>query len=494
MVTRTRDGQFGTQSGDSPNTAFGGTSDNFTVFGGYNITSNIAMGDLADTLTINWADVQGELRMGAGADTVIVDTTADPQDTTQLTTIGYSNPDTAFTMAGGNDSVTILGNVRINGDIDLSSGTDTLSFNTTDILTGDVFAGDGSDVLTFDAGTITGQIDADAYASGTLPSAGDDNDILTFNGGVLNGPINGNIGLDTININGGQFDSTLSGGDGSDSFTVTGWAAGTNLVIDGNEDGDSSDVDTLDLSGLTGVLAIDPGNPENGVFTRSNGDTLTFTNIENITPPVCFTRGTLIATINGDCPIEDLRVGDLVATIDNGYEPIKWIGSRLLEEQRLRDNPDFIPVIIPKGALGAGLPTNDLILSPQHRILVSSTIVQRMFDTREVLVAVKHLVGSFGIRRLDLDGDVEYYHILMDNHEIVLSNGAYSETFFPGKEALKSVSSAARREILSIFPELASERPAQKIALARKISKRRKAERLVERHAKNSNSLYQSFS
>ncbi|HRO15212.1 MAG TPA: Hint domain-containing protein [Paracoccus sp. (in: a-proteobacteria)] len=47
-----------------------------------------------------------------------------------------------------------------------------------------------------------------------------------------------------------------------------------------------------------------------------------------------------------------------------------------------------------------------------------------------------------------------YHHILFDRHEVVLSEGAATETLFTGEQALKGVGEAARAEILTLFPEL----------------------------------------
>lgn len=167
----------------------------------------------------------------------------------------------------------------------------------------------------------------------------------------------------------------------------------------------------------------------------------------------CFGRGTLIETPTGPRLIEDLRVGDLVLTKDNGAQPVRWIGSRMLRVE-LMLSPKLRPIRIRAGALGNGTPTSDLIVSPQHRVLVRSRVARRMFDTDEILVAAKQLLQLDGIDIAEDMQEVEYFHILFDQHEVVVSNGAETESFYPGPQGLKSVGHAAQKEIFALFPEL----------------------------------------
>ncbi len=169
--------------------------------------------------------------------------------------------------------------------------------------------------------------------------------------------------------------------------------------------------------------------------------------------PYCFTRGTLIATLEGPRLVEELMVGDLVLTRDNGAQPIRWIGETRVGRHRLDLQPNLRPICIAAGALGHGLPASDLTVSPQHRVLVKSTIARRFFGAEEVLVPAKHLLELPGVEVLQPES-VDYIHLLFDRHEIVNSNGAWTESLFVGPQALRGMSGAARREIFALFPEL----------------------------------------
>src|SRR5690606_4331467 len=111
----------------------------------------------------------------------------------------------------------------------------------------------------------------------------------------------------------------------------------------------------------------------------------------------CFTRGVAITVRDGQKPVEDLAVGDLVLTRDNGLQPIRWIGSRRIGGTVLERNPRLCPIRIRAGALGGNTPASDLIVSPQHRILLRSKLAQRMFGIDEVLVAARQLLDVDGV-------------------------------------------------------------------------------------------------
>lgn len=201
----------------------------------------------------------------------------------------------------------------------------------------------------------------------------------------------------------------------------------------------------------------------------------------------CFARGTMIATDRGQVAVEDLQQGDMVWTADNGMQPIRWIGSRVVGSVELNLTPELRPIRIRRGALGANTPERDLTVSPQHRVLVRSGIAQKMFGTDEVLVAAKQLCQLDGIDIVRDDAEVEYFHMLFERHEVVLSDGALTETLFTGPEALRSIGAAALEEVFALFPEL---RDMDYTAVsARPLASGRMGRKLAVRHARNDKPL-----
>ena len=174
-------------------------------------------------------------------------------------------------------------------------------------------------------------------------------------------------------------------------------------------------------------------------------------------PYVCFVSGTFIETETGLTSVENLQVGDRILTMDHGMQPIRWIGSRTLDSIDLHVNPQLKPIRIKSSALAPNLPNQDLLVSPQHRILVPSIVAQRVFGTTEVLVSAKKLLDLDGIDIEANTSTVIYHHFLFNQHEIVLSNGVPTECQFTGKEAMKSVGAEPGKEIAALFPEILAE-------------------------------------
>jgi hypothetical protein len=189
---------------------------------------------------------------------------------------------------------------------------------------------------------------------------------------------------------------------------------------------------------------------------------------DEITP--CFTTGTRIATPKGERKVEDLEVGDLIVTRDNGLREIRWTGARHLTAGDFASAAYLQPVMIRQGALGYNLPERDMMLSPNHRVLVANDKTALYFEEREVLVAAKHLTGVQGVEVI-ADTDTTYYHFMFDHHEVVLSDGVWSESFQPSQESLAGIGNAQRTEIQDIFPELATPEGADAYLSARRTLK-----------------------
>ncbi|WP_147126688.1 Hint domain-containing protein [Shimia ponticola] len=162
--------------------------------------------------------------------------------------------------------------------------------------------------------------------------------------------------------------------------------------------------------------------------------------------PICFDRGTRIATPDGVRAVEDLRVGDMVQTMDHGPQPIRWIGRR-----KAWGVGSYAPVEFAPATLGNA---STLRVSQQHRILIRDPKAALMADSSEVLVAAKALVGQPGVSVCE-NRRVEYFHLLLDRHEIVCADGIWSESLHPGPMGLASLPEAMRADILSLMPELA---------------------------------------
>jgi len=188
-------------------------------------------------------------------------------------------------------------------------------------------------------------------------------------------------------------------------------------------------------------------------FTDTTSNTIfSDFDVDNVSLVACFTRGTLIETITGPVSVENLAVDTLIKTA-NGYEPLRACCSKSLDSIDLT-NPKLRPIKIGKGALGENLPTRDLVVSRQHRMVVRSDICNRMFNTNEVLVSAHRLTRLKNVSVCDDVTEVEYFHLIFDTHQVIYAEGAPTESFLLGPNALESLSSEALAEVQLLFPEM----------------------------------------
>ena len=203
---------------------------------------------------------------------------------------------------------------------------------------------------------------------------------------------------------------------------------------------------------------------------------------------VCFDDKTLIQTPSGHQEIGTMKAGDRVVTVDEGAQKIAWIGKRTLSSAQLVAFPHLKPVRIRADALGGGVPRRDLLVSPQHRILLVSKVAERMFGQEEIFVPAIKLVGVEGIEQVTSCAPVTYVHMLFEAHQIVFANGAMAESLYTGPQALEALSDVARNEIFEIFPELKSNSRATPLTRVA-IQKRTQVDDLLARHKKNRKQL-----
>ncbi|MDY7025635.1 MAG: Hint domain-containing protein [Pseudomonadota bacterium] len=324
----------------------------------------------------------------------------------------------------------------------------------------DVYAGTGDDTIIITDGTDSGDDRAEIYGQG-----GSDTITIDYTSAPASSDdeIRGGLGDDTINITESNdsaiFDfSGIFGGQGSDTFNIIG---GTNVNLfgwDGSAFEDNIDSDTfnitssggddsfriwdfsydrltpsdndiliingtlIDLADLaddgivSGVTTDSEYNIllDNSVFTLADGSTLTLDNFQIN----CFMTGTKIATPAGEVAVETLAIGDEVTTAEGKTAAIKWMGYREVSATFAKKNAGAHPVLITAGAFGNGLPTADLRVSPEHAMLIDG-----------VLIHAEALVNGSTIVREAITRSFAYYHIELEQHDLVLANGAPTETF-----------------------------------------------------------------
>ena len=212
---------------------------------------------------------------------------------------------------------------------------------------------------------------------------------------------------------------------------------------------------TADNSNPT-IQALDTGDTLTEVFTITEnifGPTTVTITIEGADEPPCFVRGTLISTPHGPRVVESLAEGDIVLTADSGPQVIRWIGSRRIDAHSFDEFDSVRPVRVRAGAFGPGVPSADLLMSPAHRVLMSGPAVQLYLGREEVFCATHHLIDGVNVHRENCTS-VEYFHILLDGHEVLTANGCKTESFLPGPLGLAGFEDEAREEVFGLFPDL----------------------------------------
>jgi hypothetical protein len=169
---------------------------------------------------------------------------------------------------------------------------------------------------------------------------------------------------------------------------------------------------------------------------------------------ICFTPDTRISTPNGLCQIRNLRRGDKILTRDNGPQEVLWTGHRRMTGARLYAMPHLRPIRFKANAMGLYRPDEDLLVSPQHRMLVKGAAAQALFNTPEVLVAAEDLINDSTITVDHQLREVTYVHILLEQHNVVWANGLETESFHPSNTAMDTVDPAQRDVLKEILPDI----------------------------------------
>ena len=476
------------EGGAGADTLIGGSGDDSLVGGsGDDVITGSSGDDVAfggdDQDSFLFADDFGNDTIEGGEGGTDFDT-LDFSSLTAPVTVTYTGNE-AGTATDGTFTITFSEIERVI----LTSGDDAL-FGGADSVGIDVIAGAGADTIysgvggdSIDGGSGADEVFGDAGddtifgGSGADDLGGDSGDDNVF-GGSGDDFVQGMEGADTLEggagadtLDGGAGNDSLTGGDGFDFFvlssgddTIADFGTATGGVLN---DGDPTNNDFIDLSAYyDNIWEARADFADDGILNQSNatdtkgravdyGDNTamsggtTFQGVasssaftQDNTNLVCFAAGTRIATPGGARPVDALTPGDLITTLDRGARPVRWVGRRTVSVAEQLAAPRLRPVRIRADALGPGLPTRDLVVSPQHRVLARGPIVARMFGAPEILLPAKALLGAPGVEREPPRRDIAYVHICLDGHQVIWAEDALTETFYPGPQAMRSLSEA----------------------------------------------------
>jgi hypothetical protein len=132
----------------------------------------------------------------------------------------------------------------------------------------------------------------------------------------------------------------------------------------------------------------------------------------------CYCPDTLILTDRGDVAVETLSIGDHVMTMSGVARPIRWIGRRSYSGRFAMGQKDILPICIKAGAIDDNVPRRDLWISPHHAMYLNG-----------VLIEARDLVNGASIVQAKSVDKVEYFHIELETHDVIIAEGALSESF-----------------------------------------------------------------
>ena len=300
---------------------------------------------------------------------------------------------TGTSLAGGqvvSSGILVIGQT---GVLQQASSLATLMAGTT--VSGYVLSGGNVGAATIGAGGYVGVF------GGTLSAA-------TMSGGTLE---LGEAVVAAVALTGSanvvQLDGTAPGA------TISGFIPGDEIVFAGAsytvlaKSGDS--VSVSNAAGLAQVQIVGAA-ADQFSLTQRGADT--------VLAIACYAAGTLIATDRGERAVEALAIGDIVVTAAGRHRAIKWLGRRSYGGRFLAANPGIMPIRFAAGSLGDGLPRRDLLVSPEHAMGLDGELVPA-----RCLVNGSSIAPVQGLERVD------YTHIELDSHDVILAEGAASETF-----------------------------------------------------------------
>lgn len=187
----------------------------------------------------------------------------------------------------------------------------------------------------------------------------------------------------------------------------------------------------------------------NGSDTRLNFDYYEQNSV------ACFGPGTMIATRNGEIPVEWLDTSDMVLTRDDGFQPILWVGRTRVPSGYFGEYPDECPVRIAPGTLGPNSPTHPLQVTGDHRVMIRAVEAELMFCSTEVFAPAKAWADTGLATKTEPSGSYMLTHILLASHHVILAQGAWVESLFPGPETMRRLDPESQAKLNGLLgPDL----------------------------------------
>jgi ELWxxDGT repeat protein len=256
--------------------------------------------------------------------------------------------------------------------------------------------------------------------SGTISEFTPDPNNSSFDGNIPSGFVqfDGNLYFDAYDSSGGDGLFELDArGNLTEVFANPGLTMATDpTVYNGSlyfsawTNSSGNELVKLNADGTSQVFDINPGASNNSFPGIIGGF--------EVLPAPCYCRGTLIAAETGEIPVEALKIGDKVLTASGAARPITWIGRRSYAGRFVAGQKHLLPICLKAGALDEDMPRRDLWISPHHAMYLQGVLIEARF-----------LINGASIVQVETIEHVEYFHIELETHDVILAEGAPSESF-----------------------------------------------------------------
>jgi hypothetical protein len=324
------------------------------------------------------------------------------------------------TLASGTVTNTATGTIAGTYGVALSGGTLINAGTVEGRIDAVYFGGPGNNRLIVDAGAVfLGTVAASSGAINTLEFAVE----TSASNGTLTGIGSQFTGIQNIMFDhGGTWSAEGNMAGLASGQAISGFAAGDTIILDGFTAASFSYVsgagleisngvttETLNISGIfnTSAFRVTPAMQGTQILLQSNMP--------------CFGAGTRLLGWRGEIAVEDVRVGDRLVTVRDGGptdRPVIWTGRRHVVVARHANPSEVRPIRICAGALAAGVPERDLLVSPHHALYLD-----RLLFEAASLVNGRTIFADFNIH------EITYHHVELDAHDIVLAEGCAAESY-----------------------------------------------------------------
>jgi hypothetical protein len=376
------------------------------------------------------------------------------------TSTGYASAPIVLVSFNGTDGANPYGNLNVDANGDL--------FGTTSTGGPNGFSGTAFE-LVYNNGTYASTpitlvgfnvTNGDGPLGGLTTDASDNQFGSTYNGGYYgDGVVYGVTTTDSSAVVAGEPATSLSQSETAVIATVQPGLPGDTLTV--TQTGGLGSVSLQLINGVEEIIYTAPSSIPVSTVTdvtytvtdQNDSDNVYGGELVNLDAP-CFADGTCLDTQDGHVAVEALRVGDLVLTASGAARPVSWIGWRRLDLRRHPDPAMVWPVRILKDALAHGVPRRDLVLSPDHAVMLQGR-----------LIPARLLINGSTIRQDVACRSVTYFHIELETHDILLAEGAPAESYLdtgnrdmfenaglPRKLHPEIGNDQARRQALSCMP------------------------------------------